>query len=211
MINRKKELKRPGGFLITERAISLCRFSTGAKLLDLGCGSGATVEYLINKYGFDVSGIDINLEQELSSEKLLKALSEEIPFPDRFADGIIMECSFSLMENQAEVLKECFRVLKENGSLIISDMYARDEPAKFSGCLGNIETKENIVSLLEKSLFNIEHFEDFSHHLHTMWGQMIFDKGAESFYCDLGMSQEVLKKVKCGYFLLIASKREDKL
>jgi ubiquinone/menaquinone biosynthesis C-methylase UbiE len=207
----QKELKRPGGFLITERAISICRFPTGAKILDLGCGSGATVEYLINNYGFDVSGIDIKLEQELASKNLIKASSGDIPFPDMSAEGIIMECSFSLMESQAEVLRECFRVLKKEGKLIISDMYAKGEPAELSGSLGRIETKGNIISLLEENLLEVEHFEDFSHHLQSMWGQMIFNKGAESFYCSLGVSPEVFKKVNCGYYLLIASKREKRI
>ena len=207
----QKELKRPGGFLITGRAFSICRFPAGARILDLGCGSGATVEYLINNYGFDAFGIDINPELELSSEIMLKASSGNIPFTDKSTDGILLECSFSLMENPAEVLRECFRVLKEKGKLIISDMYAQGEPAKLSGCLGRIDTKENIISFLEENLFNVVHFEDFTHYLKTMWGQMIFDKGVESFYCGLGVSPEVFKKVNCGYYLLIASKRENRI
>jgi hypothetical protein len=35
---------RPGGFIITDQAISFCSFQPGTKSLDLGCGSGATVE-----------------------------------------------------------------------------------------------------------------------------------------------------------------------
>lgn len=202
-----KELKRPGGFIITERAISLCSFPAGAKILDLGCGSGATAGYLTKNYRFDTYGIDKCLEQELSSEKLLKTSANDLPFNDGFADGIIMECSFSLMENPAEVLKECFRTLNEKGILIITDMYALGESAKLTGCLGRVEIKEDIISLLEENLFNIEHFEDYTHLLQTMWGQMILDKGAESFYCGLGVSPDVLKKVKCGYFLLTATKQ----
>lgn len=210
MNSRPEGLKRPGGFLITERAITICGFQKGARIIDIGCGSGASCKYLTDNYGLDVSGIDRDLATELSSAKMIRASSEQIPFCDNYADGIFMECSFSLMENQAAVLSECSCALKEKGKLIISDMYAHGEAAQFSGCLGKIETRENIISLLEDNFFSIEHFEDFTHLLKTMWGQMILDKGAESFYCGLGVNPEIFKRVKCGYYLLIASKSESK-
>jgi len=208
MICDQKELKRPGGFEITEKAFSLCGFSEGSTIIDIGCGSGATVKYLADKYKFNTFGIDININNSFLNENIVKASSYELPFYDSFADGIIMECCFSLMKNQSKVLEEVFRVLKSKGKLIITDMYARGETGEFSGCIGKIEKKENIISLLNENKFEIEHFEDFTHHLQTMWGQMIFNKGAEAFYCELGVSPDVMKKVKCGYYLLIANKKD---
>lgn len=199
---------RPGGFIITDKALKLCSFRSGAKILDIGCGSGATVEYVMQNYGFEVCGLDANPEQADSNIFLIKALSEEIPFPAASMDGVLMECSFSMMNNQETVLKECNRVLKADGRLIISDMYARGEPAQLKGPLGRIDTKENIVSVVESNGFKIDHFEDFSHHLQTMWGQMIFEKGAKSFYCSLGVDPATMKRIKCGYCLIVASKKD---
>jgi hypothetical protein len=89
-------------------------------------------------------------------------------------------------------------------------MYARGEAARLKGCLGRVDSKESIINILESKGFAIEHFEDFSQHLQAMWGQMIFEKGAKTFYCDLGVDPETMKRIKCGYFLIVARKK-DKL
>jgi arsenite methyltransferase len=199
-------INRPGSFEITDHAISLCSFQEKASILDIGCGSGATVDHLTEKYGFQTSGIDKNSETHCGKKNLITAFAENIPYPDRSMDGIIMECSFSLVDEQEKVMNECHRVLKNNGILIISDMYARGETANFSGCLGRLESKENIIKIIENAGFAIKQFEDLSHQLQTMWGQMILEKGSRQFYCELGANPEILKKVKCGYCLIIASK-----
>jgi len=208
MKNTQYTTNRPGGFIITDAAINFCSFPEGAKILDLGCGSGATVDYVKQNYGFDVYGLDKNLESRNAHNNLINASAEEIPFPAESMDGVIMECSLSVMEDQDSVLKECDRVLKADGFLIISDMYARGEPAHLKGKLGCIDTKENLINILENNGFTLEFLEDFSNHLQTMWGQMIFEKGAESFYADLGVCAETLKSVKCGYCLIIARKKD---
>ena len=38
---------RPGGLTLSERAIAYCKFPLRAKIIDVGCGYGATVEYLL--------------------------------------------------------------------------------------------------------------------------------------------------------------------
>ncbi len=198
---------RPGGFLITERAFNFCSFKARARILDLGCGNGDTVKYLIQNYGFEAYGLDNNPELVETSYNLIKSSAEEIPFPSASLDGVLMECSFSVMGNQTEVLKEARRVLKTDGRLIISDMYARGVPAKLKGCLGYIDTKENLITRIEDNCFKQELFEDFSHHLQTMWGQMIFEEGEKSFYCNLGADTETLKRIRCGYCLIVAGKK----
>ena len=203
--NSTCSIYRPGGFVITDKALSFCSFPSKAKLLDIGCGAGATVLHMINNYNFDAFGIDKNLKDN-SEKYLIKASAEDIPFLAASKDGVIMECSFSLMDDQEKVLKECYRVLKNDGLLIISEIYARGEAAQLKGCLGLVDTKENLISKLERNNFKLELFEDYSHHLQTMWGQMIFEKGAESFYKDLGVCPEKLKQVKCGYCLITARK-----
>lgn len=204
--NKYDELKRPGGFEITDRALSVCMFPKGAKILDIGCGSGATTRYLKTKYNLDTFGMDINCEKESNDENLLQASAEKIPFETSTMDGVIMECSFSLMKNQVKVLQECCRVLKKDGKLVITDMYARGETAHLEGCLGHLDTKENIIVMLANHGFKVAFFEDFSFHLQTWWGQMILEKGAASFYCGLQTDAETMKRVRCGYFLLVASK-----
>lgn len=201
-------LNRPGGFEITDRAISFCSFQPGAKIIDLGCGKGATVDHLIKNYRLDAYGIDIKPDTGNESKRLFRASAEDIPMPTNCAEGVMMECSFSLMTSHEKVLKECRRVLKTNGRLVISDMYAKGEPAYPGRSTGHLFARESIVSMLESSGFRVDLFENFTSSLKSFWGQMIFDKGADNFYRNLGMSHEEFKRIKCGYYLLVASKKD---
>jgi len=55
------KINRPGGFEITEKAINFCKFPNNAKILDIGCGLGTTVDYLVQNHLFDAYGIDKNV------------------------------------------------------------------------------------------------------------------------------------------------------
>lgn len=201
-------VNRPGGFEITDRALSFCSFRPGAKIIDLGCGSGATVDHMIHNFGLDASGLDIKLNTSSEKELLFTGCAEDIPMPSSTFDGVLMECSFSMMTDQEKVLKECRRILKTNGRLIISDMYARGESSCRGGTIGQLVTREKVASLLETNGFTIDLFEDFTTTLKSFWGQMIFDNGSDTFYRNLGISQKDIKSIKCGYYLLVAEKKD---
>ena len=40
------ETLRPGGFKLTEQAVDFCALNEQSRVLDLGCGMGATASYL---------------------------------------------------------------------------------------------------------------------------------------------------------------------
>ncbi len=199
----KKNIKRPGGFEITSKALSFCSFKKGSRIIDLGCGSGATVDFLTSE-GFEAYGIDNDTKKTRPQINLINGSAEKIPFPESSVDGVFMECSFTLMNDQRAVLNECYRVLKPGGRLVISSLYARGDPAYIKDGFGHIDRKEDIVLKIENNGFDIELFEDHSGHLPAMWGQMIFERGLDSLYNSLGVDHEKMKSIKAGYFLLIA-------
>ena len=64
------ETLRPGGFRLTEKALRFCNITEANSVLDLGCGLGATVNYL---YEFQVFiGEDLALGKMLEVEKGLE-------------------------------------------------------------------------------------------------------------------------------------------
>lgn len=201
-IDRKCE--RPGGLTITQRAVAYCGFPPGSKIIDVGCGSGLTVEFLREKYGLEATGTDINPESHTSY--FFTAPAEQLPFEPDSTDGIFMECSLSVFADQHAALKECHRLLKNRGRLIISDMFAQGEAARLTGRLGRIDHRETIETIVSSHGFDIELFEDFTYCLRSWWGQMIMDQGIELFCNSNGCSPESLKRIKPGYFLMIASK-----
>ncbi len=122
---------RPGGLELTERAALLCRFPPGAELLDVGCGSGVTVNYLRDRHGCNAGGIDLSLAlikeglERDPSLPLMPGRAEAIPLADQSLDGIFCECVLSLLEDPVRALREFHRTLRPGGKLVISDLYLR--------------------------------------------------------------------------------------
>ena len=122
---------RPGGFLLTEKAIEICQFKPHDKILDVGCGMGATVEKLKSQYEFDAYGIDPSKKllelgrKKYGNDNLIQGKGENLPFTECFFKGVLAECTLSLMDDYEKTIMESKRVLKPNGYFYISDVYAR--------------------------------------------------------------------------------------
>ncbi|MBU2564056.1 class I SAM-dependent methyltransferase [Patescibacteria group bacterium] len=99
------------------------------KILDLGSGRG---DFLLecHKEGIDVIGLEPNSEYiKLAEEKLynynfktkiIKGSGENIPFNDNYFDFINCTEVLEHVNEPSIVLKECYRVLNEGGSLFIT-------------------------------------------------------------------------------------------
>lgn len=219
---------RPGGVELTERALSLCSFPLGSRLLDIGCGTGTTLEILIGKHGFHAVGIDPSLPMILQGRtnnprlSLIRAAGEDLPFFECQWDGVLAECSLSLTRNPDEVLRECRRILKHGGKLILSDMFVRNVEAipglralPMHCCLTGAMSHEELMGKLRSCGFVVLAWEDHSRALKHFAAQLIFAQGsARSFWCSIAGvdSRDALKieqtvsRAKFGYFLAIAEK-----
>ncbi|NLM20792.1 MAG: class I SAM-dependent methyltransferase [Peptococcaceae bacterium] len=202
---------RPGGYKLTEEALGLCAFPENAAILDLGCGSGATVQLLREKYSLDARGLDISEEMIRRGKcicpelPLVQGDAHKLPFANNEWHGVFMECSFSLFLEQERVLTEINRVLKKDGKVVISDFYYRQRAGK---------TKADIIELIEKSGFKLDIWLEKSEYLHQLVADCILnDLSMDLLWCCMlnkeenkGCTKEEIKRWKPGYFLLIASK-----
>ncbi|OGQ05105.1 MAG: hypothetical protein A2W61_03220 [Deltaproteobacteria bacterium RIFCSPLOWO2_01_44_7] len=103
----------------------LVNLSRGAKILDLGCGTGITVDFLSRRGFLDVYGCDISTTLlEIGKRKGIKNLFliEEVvlPFPSHSFDFVTMFDVIEHMDNYGDNLREIFRVLKPGGVVFIS-------------------------------------------------------------------------------------------
>ncbi len=122
---------RPGGLLLTRRALDVCRLPEGSRVADIGCGAGATLEHLesagCRPVGLDCSDTLLGEAARRSvAGRLVGGRAEYLPFPDGSFDALFCECTLSILDDRSAALQECARVLKEGAFLIISDVFARN-------------------------------------------------------------------------------------
>ena len=124
---------RPGGFALTRHALCLANFPKNAKIIDIGCGYGATVKLMREEFFLDALGIDSSptiLDMALTTDPTLPltlADGANLPYEHDSLGGAIVECVLSTTMDRQKVLNEINRVLKPGGKLIITDMYLREQ------------------------------------------------------------------------------------
>lgn len=221
------EFIRPGGFSLTERALSFCALPAGARVLDVGCGAGATVERLRADYRLEAVGVDPSvalLRSGLSRSRtlpLMLAPGERLPVADGSMDAALAECSLSVAEDAGRVLGEINRVLRDGGKLVVSDVYARNPegvPAlrrlPLASCLCGAMAEWEIVEMVQAHGFEVVLWEDQTAALKQFVGQLIFSHGSlEQFWSRMAPRKvspaqigQAASLAKPGYFLLIAGK-----
>ncbi|MFH1114365.1 MAG: class I SAM-dependent methyltransferase [Pseudomonadota bacterium] len=218
---------RPGGLDLTRRALAWCRFPPGATILDVGCGTGITVEHLIAGHklrgiGIDASPVLLKLGRDRNpAGPVVRGAGENLPFPDEYADGILAECSLSVMADPAAALDEFRRVLKNDGTLVLSDVYVRNPgfaqssaPIQAKCCLNGAATREALTDRLAGRGFAIRLWEDHSERLKDFAVQLILAYGSLNEFwkqtipalAHPGDIQRSISRMQPGYFLLIAQK-----
>ena len=217
---------RPGGVALTARALGHCALRPGARVLDVGCGAGTSVEHL--RRAFSLGGIGIDSSQavlERGSRRnpdvpLVRGTGADLPFASGTVDGILMECSLSAMPDRERVLAECWRALVPAGRLAVSDLYARsaisprDARAMSASCVAGMMTREDLARALEEQGFAIDLWEDHSPALTELMCRLVMEYGSlEPFWerqglgsCESARVTEAVKRVHPGYFLLVARK-----
>lgn len=105
---------------------------TFTEVLDAGCGTGAVIALLAEKYpdkhytGIDLSPKMIAVAEAKKSEnaKFVCGDCENLPFPSDSFDVITCSMSFHHYPHPADFFCSCERVLRPGGRLIIRDMTA---------------------------------------------------------------------------------------
>ncbi|MEW6558326.1 MAG: methyltransferase domain-containing protein [Elusimicrobiota bacterium] len=106
------------------RGVLFPPFIGEGRLLEVGCGNGGYLKFMQN-LGWKVLGIDIDAEAlKIAKEKfnlsVILGSLEEIKFPENSFDIIATFHVIEHIPNPITFLKECYRILKPKGRLIIS-------------------------------------------------------------------------------------------
>lgn len=117
-----------------------------ARWVDLGCGFGGPTLFMHSRFGGEVIGLDVNSKAiEHASDCASRAGLQDkvhfqvvqpnqiLPLEDSSCDGVFINDAICHFPDRAKTLKDCFRVLRSGGKIVILD------PLVVTGVISNIE------------------------------------------------------------------------
>jgi ubiquinone/menaquinone biosynthesis C-methylase UbiE len=158
--------------------ISLAGITPGETVLDLGSGAGIDCFIAAKKTGREGKVIGVDMTDEMLkvanenkgavSESLgylnvefRKGFLEEIPADSESADLVTSNCVINLSPDKRKVFSEMWRVLKDKGRIVVSDIVSdREIPAHLKNdeqllgeCIAGSLTEDRFLSYLEQAGF----------------------------------------------------------
>lgn len=209
---------RPGGSATTKRALALRPLPAGSRVLDIGCGLGATVRLLRERFKLRAYGLDLTPEllaqarQEHQDAGLLCGSATSVPLRSSVLDAVFMECVLSLCPDPAAVLAEAVRVLRPGGMLVLSDVYRRDPDfaggPNASGCLRGAATRYDLHARIDAAGLSVLTWEDHSRLLADCAARLVFaGVPASAFLGSCGADGSCQTPARAfGYALCLAEK-----
>jgi len=127
-----------GGIGSIDRLAELCKISEESNVLEVGCGTGGNSCYLAQKYGCNITGIDIAEHMIKKAQHRAKELSLNNPVTFQLGDAyrlgfplnsfdVVLTVFVSQFLNKQLAFPEFLRVLKPGGHLGINEIYKADE------------------------------------------------------------------------------------
>ncbi len=154
--------------------VALASLKKGEVVLDLGSGAGFDCFLAAHKVGETgrVIGVDMTPEMvDKARENGAKAgwknvefrlgEIENLPAADRSVDVVISNCVINLSPEKEQVFAEAFRVLKQGGRLMISDLvllkdlpdFLKDNAEAYVACVASAVRREDYLRLIENAGF----------------------------------------------------------
>ncbi len=113
----------PGKRLWIDLDVRCLPFVAEGTLLDIGCGNGQWIAFM-KTLGWDVSGIDFDKDAiDHCAKKNLKVRAGDLieqHYPNNFFDAITLSHVIEHLPHPEATLKECYRILKPNGRIIVT-------------------------------------------------------------------------------------------
>lgn len=154
----------------------------GEICLDLGSGRGTDVLRMAEEVGAEghVYGIDVSdgmldkarkTAAKLGVENVtfLKGAFEILPLDSETVDLVVSNCSINHAADKEAVWDEIFRVLKDSGRFVVSDIYAtepvpeeyRNDPQAVAECwAGSVTRDEYIMQLADSGFSDVQILEE---------------------------------------------------
>lgn len=146
--------------------LRLLRDDCSGRWLEIGVGTGRFAEALGIAHGIDLSP-PMAAKAARRSVRACVGRAEQLPFPKRMFDGVLMALTLCFLEHPETTVHECARVLKKNGKLLLGTVPADSPWGRAYIRKGNEEhpvyahahflTMRETVRLFEKMGFKLRH------------------------------------------------------
>ncbi|MGX7111565.1 methyltransferase domain-containing protein [Gemella cuniculi] len=150
------------------------KIKEGQSLIDLGCGGGLDIFITKMKnpkvgtlYGLDRLDSMLEKARKVCDKKNFKNIEFikgeliDIPLQEKTVDRVISNCVINLEPNKQKVYDEIYRILKDDGMFVISDIVLKKElPLEWKNsermlctCVAGAILEEEIVDIVKKAGF----------------------------------------------------------
>ncbi|MBI2867583.1 MAG: methyltransferase domain-containing protein [Chloroflexi bacterium] len=169
----------PGGLRLTERVAHRMQLEPGMRVLDAGCGRGASAIHLAKSLGCSVVGVSleghgIEAARATAARQQVNHLTEficadllEAPLGSERFDAALMECALSIFPDKDAVVRSIYHVLRPGGRVGLTDVtVAGPLPDGLrgvlatAGCVGGARPLEAYGDLFVRHGFEIEELSD---------------------------------------------------
>ncbi|MDC0173729.1 arsenite methyltransferase [Nitrosopumilus sp.] len=154
--------------------INHTQLKEGETVVDLGSGAGIDIFLAARKVLDSGRAIGIDMTDDMLQKARENAkkggypnvefkkgdIEENIPLNDNSVDAVISNCVINLTTNKTNAFKEVFRILKNDGRMVISDLITDQELSdeqvnseKWCECIDGALTKENYLSCIRDAGF----------------------------------------------------------
>jgi ubiquinone/menaquinone biosynthesis C-methylase UbiE len=163
---------------LVDAFVRITGLQPGARVADLGCGSGAFTA-LLARFGYDCVGLDISPKliavgrQKHPGIEFLEGDIEHLPFADGSFDGVLLSGVVHHFPDPTRCAAEVFRVLRPGGRFLAFDpnrmnpfmwLY-RDRTSPFYSSLGVTENERPVLAHEVAAVFERTGFTVSSHYL----------------------------------------------
>ena len=158
--------------------VAFSHLSPGQVVLDLGSGAGKDVFLAAQKVGRSGRAIGVDMTDEmlalarrnaenfrratgLDNVEFRKGYIEDLPVEGDSIDVVISNCVINLSPDKPKVFREVFRVLKNGGKMVVSDIVLnralppelKDDDDLYSACIAGALLREDYLRAIRQAGF----------------------------------------------------------